>query len=228
MTILRSPNARESPLQRPPAVDRGVNGLERPVVEEFGVRDRAVAERPQHTERVAEDQVRLRTRRGIQRGVAERDRARLSAESAPYAPDGQSDCDQQRRQMDQRVGRVRPDPRRSDPDAAVGPDEGGDQSGGKQRDVPVFGERFQQYGSGIVVVTEVGEFVRGEPFFRVVVIDAVRDVDDQREGVGDGKKPEQHRAVPPPFAQPQRYERQHDEQRVDVQDRHRVEHQAAV
>lgn len=52
----------------------GVERVERFGIEETGIAQRAVSERAQQAERVAQNQVRLAVRRGVERRVAQRDR----------------------------------------------------------------------------------------------------------------------------------------------------------
>lgn len=205
-------------------VVRGVQRVERSLVEKFLINDRLVAERPDQAERVAQDQVRFQVGGRIEGRVTEGDRPCLAAEPAADAAHDQSDRNGQHGEVNAEIGPSVFNPRGHRFDTAVNPHHRGNQQRAPQDDIPVLGQTFEDDRSGVVVIMQVGEFVRGEPFAGVMEIDAVGGVDDQRERIGNGVEPEQYSLIPSCFAEPERQQRQQDEQRVDVQDRSRIEH----
>ena len=203
-----------------------VERVERFGIEETGIAQRAVSERAQQAERVAQNQVRLAVRRGVERRVAQRDRAGLAAESAPDASERQRDSGGQYAQIDQKIPPAFPS-RRSEANPPVTPDQTEDQRDGQQHDVPVLGHGFQHDRARVVVVAQVRQLVGGETLSGIVEIDAVREVDRKRDTVDRRVEPQQHALVALPFAESERQQRQQDERRVDVQDRRGVEREAS-
>ena len=185
-------------------VVRGVQRVERSLVEKFLINDRLVAERPDQAERVAQDQVRFQVGGRIEGRVTEGDRPCLAAEPAADAAHDQSDRNGQHGEVNAEIGPSVFNPRGHRFDTAVNPHHRGNQQCAPQDDIPVLGQTFENDRSGVVVIMQVGEFVRGEPFAGVMEIDAVGGVDDQRERVGNGVEPAQYSLVPSCFAEPER------------------------
>ena len=179
------------------------------------------------TEGVAQNEVCLAAVRGVERGVREGDRARHARHAAAGPGDAQSGGEGQQQRPARVVGPASAQQALFAHPAAVGPGQQRRERRPHHDKVPVLGHELPDELQRIVVVGEE-DLVGGEPLLRIAEIDRIGEVrghDEQR--VDRDVAAVEQAAVPAPFAQVQRQQREQDEGPVGIDYRDGVEFQCA-